>query len=188
MCEDSKIRVNKITVNVNKRFDETKISLYKTNEFLGTLDDIDIIPQFSTSGVSLKAYQEYCRDFVIEMLNNDVIPGYYYEPKSENQSVKYDTSEFKKGVLGYIESILGDKYEYQVLLTEEIDIIDRYSDGCIKNATGEFDVKLLQFDIIITIISDIKSGHLCRPRIFRYDDMEYSFNITNVGRIIRSIS
>ena len=187
MCDDNRIRVNRVTVNVNKRYDETKISLYKTNEFLGTLDDIDILPQFSSSGVSLKAYQEYCRDFVIEMLNKDVIPGYYYEPKSESQSVKYDKSTFKKGTTEYIENILGDKYEYKVLLTERIDVESNYGDGCIKNAIGEFDVKLLQFDIIITVISEIKSGQLCRPKIFRYDDMEYSYNITNIKRIINSI-
>ena len=63
MCD---IRVNKIAVNVDKDYDEVKISLYRTNSLLGTLSDEDLdIPQFSQSGVSLKAYQLYVKDYVI---------------------------------------------------------------------------------------------------------------------------
>lgn len=181
------IRVNKITINVDK-YGDTTISLYKTNNLLGTLteDDLDI-PSFSTSGVSLKAYQMYCKDFVIELLNCGGIPGYYYEPKSETESIKYGNSTFKNGVVGYIDALLKDKYEYKVLMTERIDVIDRYKDGYIKNAVGEFDVRLIQYDIRITILSEIKSGQLCRPKIIKYDDVEYGFNITNVGRIIKLV-
>ena len=180
------IRVNKITVNVNKKYDEVRISLYKTNELLGILTDEDLdLPPFSTSGVSLKAYQAYCKDFVIELLNNGIIPGYYYEPKSENQSIKYNNHEFKKGVTDYIDSILADRYEYKIPMTERINVIDRYKDGYIKDATGEFDVKLTQYDISITVISEIKSGQLCRPKIIEYDGIEYGFNITSIRRIIK---
>lgn len=180
------IRVNKITVNVNRKYDDVKISLYKTNDLLGILTDDDLdLPSFSKSGVSIKAYQAYCKDFVIELLNNDGIPGYYYEPKSENNGVKYTQSAFKSGVAEYIESLLCDRYEYKIPMTERIDVIDRYKDGYIKDAVGEFDVRLTQYDIKIVIISEIKSGQLCRPKIIKYDDVEYSFNITNVGRIIK---
>ena len=48
------IRVNKITVSVDKKNDETKISLYKTNDLLGVLIDDDIdLPLYSESGISL---------------------------------------------------------------------------------------------------------------------------------------
>lgn len=184
MCES--IRVNKITVNVNKKYDETIISLYKTNELLGSLSEDELcLPLFSTCGVSLKAYQAYCKDFVIELLNNDGIPGYYYEPKQETQGVKYTEYVFKSGVSEYIDSILADKYEYNVRKTERIEVVDRYKDGYIKNAIGEFDVKLTQYDINIVIISEIKSGQLCRPKVFMYNDCEYSFNVTNINRIIK---
>ena len=180
-----RIRVNKITITVNK-YDETIISLYKTNAMLGILTNEDLnIQSLSASGVSLKAYQMYCKDYVIELLNNDGIPGYYYEPKSESESVKYDNSAFKKGVKEYIDSLLEDRYEYTILMTERIDVTERYKDKYIKNATGEFDVRLTQYDIKITVVSDVKSGQLCRPKIMKYDDVEYSFNITNVGRIVK---
>lgn len=183
----SKIRVNRVTVNVDKH-DGTTISLYKTNNLLGILTEEDIdIPPFHSSGVSLKAYQMYCKDFVIELLNNDGIPGYYYEPKSESQSIKYDNFTFKNGIKEYVDSLLNNKYEYKMLATEDIDVSERYKNGYIKDAIGEFDVQLTQYDIKITIMSEIKSGQLCRPKIIKHNDIEYSFNITNIGRIIKSV-
>lgn len=180
------IKVNKITVNVDKKNNETKISLYKTNDLLGTLIDDDInLPFYSESGVSLKAYQAYCRDYVIELLNCGGIPGYYYEPKENGQSIKYDASTFKKGVDEYVNMIIGDKYEYKIPMTERVEVIDRYKDGYINNATAEFDVRLTQFDIKFIVIAEIKSGQLCRPRTIKFRDIEYSFNVTNVGRIIK---
>ena len=83
----SKIRVNKVTVNVDKH-DGTTISLYKTNNLLGILTEEDIdIPPFHSSGVSLKAYQMYCKDFVIELLNNDGIKTNYANPNT----LEFDT-------------------------------------------------------------------------------------------------
>lgn len=181
------IKVNRITVNVNRKYDETRISLYKTNELLGTLNEVDLdLPTFSQGGVSLKAYQAYCRDFIVELLDIGGIPGFYYEPKQENDSIKYTPSIFKNGVDGYISDLIGDKYEYKLLMTERVDIKESYKDGYIKNATGEFDIRLEQFDIKICILSEIKSGQLCRPKIMKYGENEYSFNITNIGRIIKS--
>lgn len=183
-----RVRVNKITVNIDKKHDEVRISLYKTNDLLGILTNNDLgLPLFSSSGVSIKAYQAYCRDFVIELLNNGGISGFYYEPKSENQSIKYDQSTFKKGTVEYIDSILDDRYEYKVPMTERIDITERYKDGYIKDAVGEFDVRLTQYDIKIVVISEIKSGQLCKPKIIKYNDIEYNFNITNINRIIKLI-
>jgi hypothetical protein len=185
MCN---IRVNRITVNVDKKYDDVKISLYKTNELLGVLteDDLDL-PPFSKSNVSIKAYQMYCKDLVIELLNNDGIPGYYYEPKSENQSIKYDQHGFKSGVGEYVESIIGDKYVYTMPMTERFNVIERYKDGYIKDATAEIDVRLTQYDIKIVILAEIKSGQLCRPKVMKHNNVEYSFNITNVGRIIKLV-
>lgn len=182
------IRVSKISVNVDKRCDDVKISLYKTNDLLGILTDEDLnLPPFSMSEVSMKAYQAYCRDLVIELLNNGGIPGYYYEPKSEGSSIKYDNAGFKSGIEKYIESVIGDKYGYTIPMTERLNVEERYKDGYIKNATAEFDVRLTQYDIKITVLAEIKSGQLCRPRTMKYGEDEYSFNITNVGRIIKLV-
>lgn len=183
-----KIRVNKITVNIDK-YGDTIISLYKTNVLLGTLSATDLgIPEFSDSNVTTKTYQTYCKDFVIELLNNDAIPGYYYEPKSEehSQNIKYDPSLFKRGVLEYIDALLEDTCKY-VLIEDRINTSERYKDMYIKNSVGEFDIKLIPHNIIITVISEVKSGQLCKPRIIKHNDTEHTFNITNVKRIIKSI-
>lgn len=185
MCD---IRVNRIAVNVDKKYDDIRVSLYKNNELLGILTEEDLeLPLYSKSGVSIKAYQMYCKDLVIELLNNGGIPGYYYEPKLENQSIKYDRSGFKNGIKDYVESIIGDRYEYEMPMTERYDVHDRYKDGYIQNAIGEFDVKLTQYGIKIVVLGEIKSGQLCRPRTIRHNDIEYGFNITNIGRIIKLV-
>ena len=182
------IKVNRITVTMEKGYDDVKISLYKTNELLGTLSDEDLdLPPFSSTGVSQKAYQTYCRDFVIELLNEGGIPGYYYEPRSEvSQSIKYGKADFKRGIAEYVESVIDGKYQYRVMDNERIDITEKYKDNYIKNAVGEIDIKLTDYDIIITVASEIKSGQLCRPKTIRFDNDEYSFNITNIKRIVKS--
>ena len=70
MEDNIKVRVNRIAITVDKKYDDVKISLYKTNDLLGTFtgDDLPDLPQFSQSGVSLKAYQAYCKDYIIELL------------------------------------------------------------------------------------------------------------------------
>lgn len=179
-------RVNKITVTVDKKYGDVRISLYKTNELLGTLDEYDLnLPSFLTSGVSLKAYQSYCKDYVIELLNNDGIPGYYYEPKADGKSIKYDPTSFKKGIIEYIDGIIGDRYEYTIPMTDRIESTERYKDGYIKNAVGEVDVKIESYNVIFTVVSEIKSGQLCRPKIIKFRGVEYGFNITNINRIIK---
>ena len=179
-------RVNKITVTVDKKYGDVRISLYKTNELLGTLDEYDLnLPSFLTSGVSLKAYQSYCKDYVIELLNNDGIPGYYYEPKADSKSIKYDPTSFKKGIIEYIDGVIGDRYEYTIPMTDRIESAERYKDGYIKNAVGEVDVKIESYNVIFTVVSEIKSGQLCRPKIIKFRGVEYGFNITNINRIIK---
>ena len=181
-------RVNKITVNVDREYGNVKISLYKTNILLGTLTENDLnLPLFSEDKISLKAYQMYCKDFVIELLNNGGIPGFYYEQKSDNDSIKYDNGTFKSCVSDYINRLLDNKYEYKILMTDRIEVSEKYKNGYIKNAKGEFDVRLIKYDIIITIISEIKSGQLCKPKKIMYNNNEYGYNITNVGRIVKLI-
>lgn len=180
-------RVNKIAINVDQKYDDVRITLYRTNINLGVLTDEDLkLPRFSQSGVSIKAYTAYCKDLVIALLEKDGIPGYYYEPKAESETIKYEPSLFKSKTCEYVSDILNDKYEYKVLMTEKIDITEQYKDNYIKSATGRFEVMLTQFDIRITIISEIKSGQLCRPKVFEFDGVEYNLNITNINRIIRS--
>jgi len=181
------IRVNRIAITVDKKYDEVKISLYKTNDLLGTFtgDDLPDLPQFSQSGVSLKAYQAYCKDYIIELLNNDGIPGFYYEPKAESKGVKYSPGEFKSGIKDYVQDLIGDRYEYRIPMDEEVNIIEQYKDKFIKDATGRFNVKLLSEDLTFTVLGEIKSGQLCRPKKIEFGGKEFAFNITSVKEIIK---
>lgn len=185
--ENLGVRVNRIAVTVDKKYDDVKISLYKTNDLLGifTGDDLTELPQFSQSGVSLKAYIAYCKDYMIELLNNDGIPGFYYEPKSEGKSVKYSPSEFKSGVSEYISDLIGERYPFKVLMDEEVEITKQYKDKYIKDATGRFNVRLVDDNILFTVLGEIKSGQLCRPKKIEYDGIEYSFNITSINKMVK---
>ena len=138
-----------------------------------------------TETVRDKAYQEYCKDYIIELLNNDGIPGFYYEPKTEKQGVKFSPSEFKSGIKDYISDLIGDRYEFRIPMDEEITIVEQYKDKFIKDATGRFNVKLLSEDVTFTVLGEIKSGQLCRPKRIEYNGEEYAFNITSINKIVK---
>lgn len=179
-------RINKITINVDKNYDSVRIILYRTNTKLGELTDEDLnLPSFQVSGVSINAYKEYCKDFVIDFIDKGGIPGFYYEPKAEGKGVKYTPSEFKSGIRDYIGTILNDRYEFMLPMTEEINIIEQYKDKYIKEATGVFDVSLMQYSLRFRVFGEIKSGQLCRPRTIEYNGNQMAFNITNINRIVK---
>lgn len=182
-----KCRVNRITVNINKSSDDTIISLYKTNTLLGTINSDDLeIESFSKSGVSAKAYQAYCKDIVINLLDNGGIEGYYYDPKEERAGVKYGMSEFASACMEYVSSIIGDNYDWKRTHNDETLEIEQYGDGYIKNAKGLFEISINGYELRLGILAEIKSGQMCRPRTFTYDDKEYTLNITNINRIVKS--
>lgn len=182
-----KCRVNRITVNIDKDSDDTVISLYKTNTLLGTInaDDLDI-DSFKKSGVSAKAYQAYCKDIVINLLDNDGIAGYYYDPKEERDSMKYDISAFGSACMEYVSNIFGDKYNHKRTFNDEMQDMEQYNDKFIKNAKGLFEI-LIDDEVKVKIVAEIKSGQMCRPRVFIYKDTEHTLNITNINRIMKSL-
>ena len=183
-----KYRVNRITVNIDKRTDDTVISLYKTNTLLGTInaDELDI-ESYQKSGVSMKAYQAYCRDIIINLLDNDGIEGYYYDPKEERTGTKYDVSAFGTACMDYVSDIINDKYSWKRTYNDEISQMEQYDDKYIKNAKGSFEILINGFGIKLQVIAEIKSGQMCRPRVFTYDNIEHALNITNINKIIKSI-
>lgn len=182
-----KCRVNRITVNVDKHTDDTIISLYKTNTLLGTINADDLeIESFHRSGVSMKAYQAYCKDIIINLLDNGGIEGYYYDPKEEREGVKYDASTFGSACMEYVGNVIGDNYDWKRTYADEMLQTEQYNDKYIKNAKGSFEVVINGFDIRLQIIAEIKSGQMCRPRTFIYDGIEHTFNITNINKIIKS--
>lgn len=184
-----KCRVNRITVNINKVSDNTTISLYKTNTLLGTInaDDLDIV-SFCNSKVSAKAYQAYCKDVIINLLDNDGIDGYYYDPKEEREGVKYGMSEFASACMTYVENIIGDSYGWKRTYNDEVLDINQYSDKYIKNAKALFEILINGYDLRLKVVAEIKSGQMCRPKVFICGEDEYTFNITNVNRVIKARS
>lgn len=179
------IRVNKISVSMDKY--DTKVSLYKNNQLLGYLyaDDLGLDP-VNKYNVSIKAYQTYIKDMVINLLDNGGFNGYYYEPKQENMSVKYDNGSFLKRSREYVEDVIGDRYDF--ILTNDNNEIeaDRYNSGYIKDALVGFTLILKGYDIRMTLKCQIKSGQWCRPRVFEYDGIEYNFNITNINKVVKN--
>lgn len=180
------IRVNKISVSIDKY--DTRISLYKNNQLLGYLyaDDIgiDAVSEYS---VSVKAYQMYIKDVIINLLDNGGFEGYYYEPKQEGNSIKYDNNLFLRKSEEYVRDVIGDKYDF-ILTTGDNEIqADRYKNGYIKDAVAGFILIIKGYDIRVVLNCQIKSGQLCRPKTFEYDGIEYNFNITNINKIVKDI-
>jgi hypothetical protein len=183
------IRVNKITVSVDTKDNDTKISLYRTNQLLGSLTDDELhIESFEESGVSVKAYQMYCKDVVINLLDNGGIKGFYYEPKTEATSIKYTISEFRNKCKDYITGVVGDTYEFNMTQNDIEHSIDRYKDKYIKDATVDFEVLLKQYNIRFKVRAEIRSGQACRPKVFIYNNTEFNFNVTNINKVVKSNS
>lgn len=182
------IKVNRITVNINQSADETVITLYKTNEQLGIIitDDLELL-SFRESGLSTKGYQAYCKDFVINLIDNGGIEGYYYEPKTEVESQKYDMSLFRTRCKEYIDILIEDNYEFHLNGDDKVINIEQYKDKYIKDITAEIGVTMPTYNIRFHLVAEIKSGQMCRPRIMLYNDNELSFNITNINKIVKSV-
>lgn len=183
------IRVNKITVNIDSKNNDTTISLYRTNQLLGSMTEDELhIQSFRDSGVSIKAYQMYCKDVVTNLLDNGGIEGFYYEPKTDATSIKYTTNDFRNKCRDYIKSVVGDTYEFTMTQNDIEHNVDRYKDKYIKDAIIDFEVLLKQYNIRFKVRAEIKSGQACRPKVFIYNNTEFNFNVTNINKIVKSNS
>lgn len=183
-----KYRVNRITVNVDKHSDDAVISLYKNNTLLGTVNtDLLGIDSFEKSGVSMKAYQAYCRDVMINLLDNGGVEGYYYDPKEEREGVKYDASAFAGACMEYVGNVLDDSYNWKRTHNDDIQQMEKYNDNYIKNAVGLFGILIEGYGVKLQVVAEIKSGQMCRPKTFMYKEVSYTFNITNINRIVKSL-
>lgn len=178
------IKVNKITVNVDTKECESTISLYKTNQLICRFKPYELgLKEYDEYNVSIKAYQLYVKDYMINLISNGGISGLYYEEKQSN-SIKYDMQTFRNKINDYIKNTLGD-IKYRMNHNDIEDEMERYSNKFIKNATVRFGVSLLDSDISFSIVGNIKSGQLCRPRIMVYNDDELQFNITTIKRLVK---
>jgi hypothetical protein len=188
-------RVNRVTTQIGVEAGETTlITLYKNNIRLAEVTNRDIdVPDFFVSGVDNRnTYQSYCKDVVINLLQNEGIEGYYYEAKAEtpdHEVRKYTSGTVNSKISEYISSILVDmtvdtdiKYKINEFNDDPI-VTERYKDGSIKFCTTKIKAQINNISIIIE--AEIRSGQMCKPKKFTCGTDEYQFNITSLHRLVK---
>lgn len=191
-------RVNRVAVLLNG--DGAIVSLYRTNTKLGEVTNEDLaIPNFKQSNMPNKmVYMNYCRDFMINLLENGGVDGYYYEAKQttddDGKPKKYDKSTFESGahdmLARTLDSILNNnaniKYEIMKYDTQ-VEVTEKYKDNYVKYAKADFSVSLVVGDKceVIIIPVHMKSGQMCKPKNIIYDGIERSFNMTTINNIMK---
>ena len=191
-------RVNRVAVLLNG--DGAIVSLYRTNTKLGEVSNEDLsIPNFKQSNMPNKmVYMNYCRDFMINLLENGGVEGYYYEAKQtvddDGKPKKYDKGTFESGAYNMLvktlDTILSSsthiKYEVMKFDTQ-VEVTEKYKDNYVKYAKADFSVSLEAGNKceVIIIPVHMKSGQMCKPKIIIYDGIERSLNMTTINNIMR---
>lgn len=191
-------RVNRVAVLLNG--DGAIVSLYRTNTKLGEVTNEDLaIPNFKQSNMPNKmVYMNYCRDFMINLLENGGVEGYYYEAKQtvedDGKPKKYDKGTFESGAYDMLtktlDSILSNnaniKYEIMRFDTQ-VEVTEKYKDNYVKYAKADFSVSLeagSKCEVIIVPVH-MKSGQMCKPKTIIFDGIERSLNMTTINNIMR---
>lgn len=190
-------RVNRVAVLLSG--DGAIVSLYRTNTKLGEVNNTDLgIPDFKNSNMPNKmVYMNYCRDFMINLLENGGVEGYYYEAKQtvddDGKPKKYDKSTFQSGASNVLEktldSILGSSHiKYEVMKHDtQVEVTEKYKDNYVKYAKADFSVSIESGDKCEVIIVPVymKSGQMCKPKMLVHDGIERSLNMTTINNIMR---
>lgn len=174
-------KINRITVSIDTEEDDAVINLYKTNELVGTIhyEQLNLVSPLD-SQLSKKAYSDYAKDVTINLIDNGGLAGYYYEEKQKVEGIKYDMSVFRDSAKEFIDKVIDIPHR---MTYSNVDAdIERYESGFIKNAQADFPVVVDGTEILVRC--EIRSGQMCRPRLMFHNDNEYTFNITNVKRIL----
>jgi hypothetical protein len=193
-----KIRVNKITSVFNEDGGVT-ITLYKTHNKLGQLTSDELgIATFAESGATSKAvYMQYCKDTVTELLKNDGVDGFYYDPTTKGPQAengypnKFDRASFLRLgielVKSRVEECIGNlDITIDSMPTDDgflpVDIQEAYKDGLLKYATVPIRVILTSDGVFKNLVvpTSIRSGQLCKPKLFIINEIEKSLNQTNI--------
>lgn len=190
-------RVNRVAVQLNG--DGAIISLYRTNTKLGEVTNEDLaIPEFKQSNMPNKmVYMNYCRDFMINLLENGGIEGYYYEAKQtvedDGKPKKYDKATFENGAYNMLtktmDTILGSTHiKYEIMRHDtQIEVTEKYKDNYVKYAKADFSVSIEagnKCEVIIVPVH-MKSGQMCKPKTIIHDGIERSLNMTIINNIMR---
>lgn len=191
-------RVNRVAVLLNG--DGAIVSLYRTNTKLGEVSNEDLaIPNFKQSNMPNKmVYMNYCRDFMINLLENGGVEGFYYEPKQtvegDGKPKKYDKGTFESGAYDMLtrvmDGILGSSthIKYEIMRYDtQVEVTEKYKDNYVKYARADFSVSIESGDKCEVIIVPVhmKSGQMCKPKTVVHDGIERSLNMTTISNIMR---
>jgi len=197
---EGKQRINKITATFMG--DGVSMSLYRTHNKIGTLtnSDIDIKP-FAESGAANKpAYMAYCKETLINLLQNGGVEGYYYDPKPQNEQAesgmprKFDANTFAQWSKQIVLDVTG-KMELPgiaVGISDKQDIEpkvdERYKDGAIKYGSTIIPIEIKydsQPNINAIVTVQIRSGQLSKPKKFVVGDKELGLNPTAIKSLVK---
>lgn len=187
-------RVSRISVQIGTEIGEsTLITLYRNNTKLAEISNRELcIPDFGDSDADRNKYQSYCKDVVINLLDNDGIAGYYYKPKEEindGEIHTYTSSTFVAEASKYIDEILsalleGTDIEFDInKYNDNTTIGERYKNGGIKYGNTIIGAHIDTHQIEVPV--EIKSGQMCKPKEFMCGGIKYQLNITSINRMLR---
>jgi hypothetical protein len=195
-----KQRVNRVTVQLSG--DGAAITLYRTNTRQGEVRNSDIgVPDFSKSGLPNKqVYVNYCRETMTNLLKNDGVPGFFYDP--ENHATNNELPrKFNKDLLvkhGY--AILDDvlsaihvpSVSHTIVENDDdipcVTVEESYSDGFIKYGQTEFKVRFdhtsgANKQVVVPV--SIKSGQLTKPKVMTIDGQQKNINSVNIMNLFQ---
>ena len=191
-------RVNRVAVLLSG--DGAIVSLYRTNTKLGEVSNNDLaIPDFKQSNMPNKmVYMNYCRDFMINLLENGGVEGFYYEAKQtvedDGKPKKYDKATFESGAYNtltkVLDSILGSSahIKYDIMKYDtQVEVTEKYKDNYVKYAKADLSVSFESGDKCEVVIVPVymKSGQMCKPKVMVHDGIERSLNMTTINNILR---
>lgn len=190
-------RVNRIAVYVGDRHDKSIITLYRTNTRLVELtNDMVGIPDIHESGVDRNTYMQYCKDVIINLLENGGIEGFHWEPKKiergnngEPITHKFNSGAFRSEAVSRVSAIMDElvdgsdiKYRIDMFADDTVDIKERYKDMNVKYGSTIITVNIGGGSIKIPI--EIRSGQICKPKSFiDAGGNTKQLNITTIRRI-----
>lgn len=190
-------RVNRITAVFNTE-DGVTMTLYRTHTKLLELSNKDIaVDSFKESGtVNKPAYMLYCKETLVNLLENGGVTGYYYDPKNNSEQSKSGIpSKFNEGtfidwakttVMGILDGMdLGENIVPDICDVEMMaHVTERYKDGNIKYASVNVPVRFNS--VLAKVPVDIKSGQLTKPKKIEVKDEMKGFNPTTIKALVKA--
>lgn len=191
-----KQRVNKITAVYNTE-DGVTITLYKTHTKLATVTNKDIsVPDFKDSGtVNKPAYMVYCKETLMNLLENGGIEGFYYDPKNESEQSKtgvpkkFDDNSFAQWAKQIVNDVINGMAldDIPIAVSDrdmEIQVTERYKDGYIKygNTSVPVAIGIIGADVPV----EIRSGQLSKPKKININGESKGLNPTTIKSLVKS--